>query len=285
MSVTTDSMSSAAQRRAGTPLRRAAWLREPLLHFVLLGGVLFLADHVLVARREDPRVIHLDAAVDRQAREIFSSAQGREPVAQELESLRQAWLDNEVLYREGLAMQVDRGDDAIRERVIFKALSIVDANVKLPAPDEAALRTYFQAHRGKYDEPARFDFEEAVLNGEADESAVRAFVARLNGGSAGEANAGLRVFKGRPLANLSQAYGEGFAEELGRGPAGEWRALRTSEGWRAVRLTRETAARPAVFEEMAPVVLQDWKDAEGARQRSDAVHALARKYRVVRDAL
>ena len=34
------------------------------------------------------------------------------------------WLDNEVLYREGLALQVDKGDPAIRERVIFKALSL-----------------------------------------------------------------------------------------------------------------------------------------------------------------
>src|SRR4051812_42227804 len=96
MSVTTESISSATQRRASTPPRLAAWLREPLIHFALLGGLLFVADHALVARRDDPRVIRLDGAVDRQAREIFFSAQGREPTVQELASLRQAWLDNEV---------------------------------------------------------------------------------------------------------------------------------------------------------------------------------------------
>lgn len=281
MSVTIESMVEGARRRVAAP--RAAWLREPLLHFALLGGLLFAVDHVLASRRDDPRVIHLDAAVDRQAREVFTGAQGREPDAAELETLRQAWLDNEVLYREGVAMQVDKGDDAIRERVIFKALSIVDANVRLPEPDEATLREYFESHRAKYDEPARFDFQEAVLTGDADESAVRAFVARLNGGTAGDANAGLRVFKGRPLANLAQAYGDAFAEELGRGPAGEWRALRSRDGWRAVRLTGSAAARPADFAVLVPVVLQDWKDVEGARQRSEAVHALAKKYRIVHD--
>ena len=56
----------------------------------------------------------------------------RAPSADELDALRKVWLDNEVLYREGLALQVDRGDVAIRERVIFKALSVVDAGTKLP---------------------------------------------------------------------------------------------------------------------------------------------------------
>ena len=53
------------------------------------------------------------------------------PNAAELAALRQVWLDNEVLYREGLALAVDKGDSAIRERVIFKALSVVDTGVRL----------------------------------------------------------------------------------------------------------------------------------------------------------
>ena len=98
------------------------------------------------------------------------------PNADELEALHRVWLDNEVLYREGLALQVDKGDTAIRERVIFKALSVVDSNVKLPPADDQVLRTWFEAHRDKYDEPARYDFEEAALSGdnsEADGARVR----------------------------------------------------------------------------------------------------------------
>ncbi len=82
----------------------------------------------------------------------------REPNADELYALRRVWLDNEVLYREGLALQVDQGDAAIRERVIFKAQSILDANVKLPPYDDKLLRDWFASNRAKYDEPARYDF-------------------------------------------------------------------------------------------------------------------------------
>ena len=93
-------------------------------------------DHFLVGRADDPRTIVVDAEVDAQARQVFKAARGREPNAEELYALRRVWLDNEVLYREGLALQVDKGDTAIRERVIFKALSVVDASVKLPPLDD-----------------------------------------------------------------------------------------------------------------------------------------------------
>lgn len=265
--------------------RWPAWLREPLLHFVVLGGLLFAVDHVLVGRSDDARVIVMDAAVDKEARDTFRAARGREPDAKELEALRQVWLSNEILYREGLALQLDRGDPGIRERVIFKALSMVEANLKLAPPTDAELRRWFEARRDKYDEPARYDFQEAVLATDAsgpDEAAVRSFVAALNGGTQGDIKAGLRVFKGRPHANLVQSYGPDFAKALEAGPAGEWRAMATRESgrevWRAMRLEAVTPGKPAAFEVMRNVVLQDWTDATMAERRSAAIRTLGAKY-------
>ena len=96
-----------------------AWAREPLLHFILLGGLLFAVDHFLISRADDPRTIVVGVDVDNEAKQLFKADRGRDPNVQELEALRRVWLDNEVLYREGLAMQVDKGDTAIRERVIL----------------------------------------------------------------------------------------------------------------------------------------------------------------------
>jgi hypothetical protein len=52
------------------------------------------------------------------------------------------------------------------------------------------------------------------------------------------------------------------------------------DGWRVVRLDAATAAQPASFEALRDNLLQDWKDAVMADQRSEAVRALARKYTV-----
>jgi hypothetical protein len=256
------------------------WRREPLLHFILVGALLFGIDHVIAGRADDPRTIVVGPAVDAEAKQLFQASRNREPTPEELDALRRVWLDNEVLYREGIAMQMDKGDTTIRDRVIFKALSMIDANVKLPPVDDAKLRAWFEAHRAKYDEPGRVDFQEAVLAGTATEAQVRAFVADLNAGTPGDAKAGLRVFKGRPHANLVQSYGEIFANALENAPPGQWQALKTREGWRAVKLDSKSAAKPASFENMAGVVMQDWKDAAAAEQRTAAVRALQKKYTI-----
>ncbi len=271
---------------AAPPRRRlppAGWLREPLLHFVVLGGLLFAIDRLVADRADDPHTIVMGAEVDQEAKSIFKANRGQDPSPEELEALRRVWLDNEILYREGLALQVDKGDTAIRERVIFKALTVIDSNVKLPPIDDKALRDWFAARRNKYDEPARYDFEEAVLSGDSSEGAVRAFVNVLNRGTPGDAKAGLRVFKGRPHANLIQSYGPEFTRALEQAPVGKWQAQKTREGWRAVRLVAVTPPKPASFDSLRGVVLQDWKDAVAAEQRTAAVRALARKYRIRRE--
>jgi hypothetical protein len=254
--------------------------REPLLHFVILGAVLFGVDHFVVARKDDPHTIVVDAAVDEEATRLFKGSRNRDPDAEELRALRQAWLDNEVLYREGLALEVDKGDPAIRERVIFKALSMIDANVKLPNADEKTLRAWFESNRKKYDEPASYDFREAVLSGDTSESAVRSFVDQLNTGTGGEAQAGLRVYKDRPLSNLTQSFGAGFPKALEEIPPGQWRAVRTRDGWRAISFESLKPAKPAQFEVLHGVVLHDWIDAAAAEQRTSAVRALQKKYTV-----
>lgn len=263
------------------PRRRfAGLLREPLVHFIVAGGLLFAVDRIIVSRTGDLHTIVVNGEVDREAIEAFRASRGREPDNKELTALRQVWLDNEVLYRYGLGLQVDKGDTAIRERVIFKALSVIDSNVKVPQATDDLLRKWFEAHRDKYDDPERFDFEEAALSGDSSEAAVRAFVKQLNAGTPGDAKAGLRVFKGRPQSNIVQSYGAEMAKTLAASRPSEWQALKTRDGWRAIRLNTITAAKPGSFEALRGVVFHDWTDATAAEQRTAAVRALAKKYKI-----
>ena len=280
MSITLEAAISETSRASRWKNPAPAWLREPLLHFIVLGAVLFGADHLLASREDDPHTIVVDAEVDRHAVRVFKDARGRDPSSDELYALRKVWLDNEVLYREGVALGLDRGDTAIRERVIFKALSMVDAGVKLPAVDEAVLRTWLEGRRQKYDEPARYDFEEAVVAGDRSEAAARAFAQALNAGDPGNLEADLRVFTARPHDNIVQSYGADFATALAAATAGEWQALPSNGGPRVIRVKSTTAPKPATFEDMSGVVLQDWTDSVMAEQRSAAVRALAKKYDV-----
>ena len=101
---------------------------------------------------------------------------------------------------------------------------LVESGLKLPPVDDQKLRAWFEANRVKYDEPMRYDFQEAVLGGDSSEPAVRSFVQALNAGAPGDAKAGLRVFKSRPVDNILQSYGADFAKALAEATPGEWRA-------------------------------------------------------------
>jgi len=263
-----------------TEVKRNRWWREPLLHFALLGGLLFAVDATLVPRESDPNTIVVDAAVVEEAKKVFRSSRNRDPNTQELEALTRRWIDNEIMFREGMAMGVDQDDAAIRERVIFKSLMVMESGLSLPPVDDAELRRWFETQRAKYDEPARYDFQEAVLSDDNTEAGAQAFARVLNTGTTSEAKAELRVFKSRPLANLVQNYGLDFAQALESGAVGEWRPLQTPEGWRVMRLDAISPARAAVFENVRSVVLQDWTDATMAELRAQAVRERGKKYKL-----
>ena len=258
-------------------------LREPLLHFVLLGALLFGIDHLRNANDAQSNVITVGKEVDMEARAMFRNTLGRIPTDAEMKTLRERWIDNEVLYREGLAMRVDQGDATIRERVIFKALNVMQANLTLPPIDEPGLRIWFAQHHARYDEPDRFDFLEAVVAGKPDKATIDAFVLALNTGKAekeGATNSDLRVFSGRPRSNLVASYGEAFAADLNAMPAGQWRALASSDGVHIVRLEKKIPGQPASFDSVRATILDDWKDATMQDLRTAAVRELGKKYTV-----
>ena len=255
-------------------------VREPLVHFLLLGAVIFAADAMVFQRKDDPRVIAVGPEVDVQARTLFKTSLGREPSAAELAQLRQRWVDNEVLYREGLLLAVDKGDTGIRERVIFKALNIMQSNLTVPPSDEQVLRAWFEKNRAAYDEPPRYDFVEAVWVGDKSDAVVKKFVNSLSQGVQDATESGLRVFKGRPQHNLRVSYGDDFVSALDELPPGEWRSLQGKDGVHVVRLEARHAGVPTSFEAVQPRVYPDWKDAVVQQLRTDAVRELGKKYRV-----
>lgn len=263
-----------------TDRRPRSWLSEPLVHFVVLGGLLFALDHLLVTRADDPHTIVVSADVDKELADIFAESRSRPPTPQELQSLQKVWLDNEVLYREGLANGLDRGDQMLRDRIIFKSMGVIETVVKVQAPNDEVLKAWFEQHRDKYDEVPRVSFEEAALSGTNGETEVRAFVKQLVAGTPGDAKAGLRVFKNRPVSTLDQAYGADFTKAVQAVPLDTWTALQTRDGWRAIRVTEVRPAVPADFARLHSTILADWKDANASDQRTAAVRELWKKYKI-----
>jgi PPIC-type PPIASE domain len=260
------------------PSRLKSWLHEPLLHFAVLGGLVFALDHVIASHKADPKVITMSPVAEQEARDIFRSAQGRSPTPAEMQILRDRWIANEVLYREGLAMRLDAGDPTVRERVIFKALNVLQSNLTPPSPDEKALRAWFDEHRGQYDEPARFDFLEAMPAQRPTEEKARQFAVALNTRSQSDMQSSVRIFKGRPRNSIVESFGQSFAESLEKLTPGEWHMLQSNDGARIIQLQKIEPGEPASFEAVQGIVLADWRDAKEQAQLTAAIDALKKKY-------
>jgi hypothetical protein len=272
-------MESSIHQTPSTWLQRA--LREPLTHFIVLGALIFAADALFLSVRGDPQDIVITKEIYAEARGAFVAGMKREPTAAELKVLTDRWVDNEVLFREGLALGMDRGDQAMKDRVVFKVLTATQSGLVLPKIDDEGLRKWFDSRRDQYDLPARYSFEEAVLAAsDSTPEKLNKFVTALNVQQTPELEASLRIFKDRPRPNLDQSYGTAFADALTKQTIGTWAVLQSQEGYRAIRLTALTPGRGVSYDEMRERVFTEWKEFTSSQLTKNAIRELGKKYRI-----
>ena len=115
------------------------WLREPLVHFVVLGGLLFglyaWLQHGASGRGDNAAgPVRISANAIAQLAEVWRRQQGREPTSEELRALAAGYLREELLGREARALGLDQNDLVIRRRLAQKVEFIVQDTSRLPAP-------------------------------------------------------------------------------------------------------------------------------------------------------
>lgn len=260
-------------------------LREPLLHFLILGAAVFGIDHWLNAGSSSSRDIVVTAQVQQEAKSIFESGMKRPPKPEELKVLLDRWVDNEILYREGLQLGLDRGDSGIRDRVIFKALSVTQAGIVLPEVDEAGLKAWFESNRDRYDTPARFDFLEAAVPSDTQLEAMQRFAVALNNKDEPGIESSLRVFRDRPRSNLLQSYGKDFTEAIEQLKPGQWQVLVSNDGPRVIRLETLKPGVAADFDELKVKVYQDWKDEMTSQRSKELIREMGKKYQIRQESM
>lgn len=267
-------------------IRLQTALREPLLHFLILGAAIFGVDQWRNAGSETASDIVVTAKVQQEAKAIFEAGMKREPKPEELKVLLDRWVDNEILYREGLQLGLDRGDSGIRDRVIFKAMSVTQAGIVLPEVDEAGLKAWFESNRERYDTPARFDFLEAAVPPDTKLDALQRFAVALNSNQDEPGiESSLRVFRDRPRSNLLQSYGKDFTEAIEQLKPGQWQVLVSNDGPRVIRLESLKPAVAADFEAVKVKLYQDWKDEMTSQRSKELIREMGKKYHIRQESL
>lgn len=251
-------------------------LREPLLHFLALGLLLFGA-HALVAPSDGGGgTIRVNAAEITAMQDQFRQLWGRPPTPRELDGLINARVRDEILYREGVEMGLDRDDAMIKRRVRQKYLLIVE-EVDSITPTDADLTAYMTAHPDRFRRPPVVTFEQVLLPPGANAAELKAEL--NNGGDPARVGASTllpRRILDEPLDLVARDFGGNLASALAERPVGSWQG--PVESGYGTHLFRLSSRAPAATPPLSAVRAQVQREWENSRRQAaaDARYAEAR---------
>lgn len=270
-------------------------LKEPLLHFLLLGAVLF----ALNAWRDSTRPvavssarIEVNAAVIERLRAAYERQFGQPPGVGEMREQVTAHIREEVLFREAVALGLDRDDTIVRRRLAQKMEFLANDIVRAAEPRDAELREFFEKNSSRYARTGRVSFRHVYFStekrGPNAESAAREGLVALKNGESDEALGDPFLhgfeFAEREPDDVVAAFGSDFAKQLEIQGIGEWSGpFASSYGIHLVRVVARMQPSPMTFDAVRETVLRDFNEERRLAANRDIFEKLCRRYDVAVD--
>jgi len=265
-------------------------LREPLIHFLILGAALFVVFGL--TSETDPaaerRIVVTASQVDQLASR-FSRTWLRDPTPRELEGLVTDYIRNEIFYRESLAMGLAQDDPYVRSRLTLKLEVLLDDLSTAAEPAEEELARFLEQQPDRFIEPARLSFRQVYVNpdrhAEAAAEAVRLLEALRAGadpGALGDVSLLAGEFEDAGRDRIERDFGNDFAEALAGLEPGRWRGPVASPfGLHLVLLIDYRPARRPPLAEVREAVLAEWRDQRRRESREQAYERLRERYEII----
>lgn len=267
---------------------KAPLLREPLLHFLVLGAALFVLYSVVNKKDADaPAKIVISESRIATLAERFARTWRRPPTQGELQDLIEDDVRDEVFYREGRAAGLDRDDFVIRRRVRQK-MEFLAEDIASTEPGEEQVAAYLASNPERFRTEDRLTFHHVFLSatrrGGALESDARQIAATLvhTNATAEAATIGDQfllgeTFRQMPHSDVVRTFGEGFAGQLAVADPGRWQGpVSSSFGVHFIFVDERTRGSLPPLDTVREAVQREWLNA----RRVEAEHKL---YRTLRD--
>ena len=270
------------------------WLREPLVHFTVLGAVLFTAYAVasgLFAVDQARQIVIGEAEIELLAGRWQRQWQ-RPPTAEELRALVDARVREEVLYREAQAMGLDVNDVVVRRRMVQKMELLSQDLALLADPTDAELRAFFAEDPEDYRVPPRISFSHVYFNadrrGAAVEDDARRALEQLRaadppparGPELGDRFMLAYDYRLQTPAEVQRSFGGGFADALFGLGMGWQGPIASGYGLHLVNITERVESRIPAYEEVRDRLVMDFNRMRRERANKLLYTALSEKYDV-----
>ena len=277
--------------------RLKRWLREPLLHFLLLGVVLFGAYAYIQRGRggvESSKQIALTLDDLRTMDLYFESQWHRQPTPVEFQAMVEDKVREEVLYREGLAMGLDKDDEIVKRRMAQKMQFLAEDVAAAHEPSTAELKAWFEKNNSKFALPSRYSFRHLYFSPDkrgknAQEDAAKV-LAKIAGQpedsklavSSGDSFMFQDYYGDRTPEAIAKEFGPQFAVGLEKVKPGSWQGpIESGYGWHLVFVDTVIPGRIPAFEEMEPDVKTAWLAEQKQQAWQKAYKEMRAKYTVL----
>jgi len=284
------SKSVTAPANIRVPLKRRlsvrALLREPLVHFLLIGLALFLLyGQVSPGDSDSRRIVVGQSQVDDMVRQ-YQSTWSRPPTRAEIGGLIDNYVHDEIIYREGLSIGLDK-DDAVIKRRIRQKYELIAEEGERSAPTDADLSAYLKAHPQAFLQPAvvSFDqiyFDPAVSSPEAVGAAKSALAEGAKPAARGQPSMLPRHVGNSSLDLVARDFGDGFAKQVAAAPVGQWVGpLVSGFGVHLVRVSARTPPRVPPLDQVRAAVAREWESDQRTRSRDEDYRKRRSDYDVI----
>jgi PPIC-type PPIASE domain len=266
--------------------------REPLVHFLLIGLLLFLVYGRVAPESADSRTIEVSKARIEGLSKQFESVWNRPPSSEELRGIIDSYVRDEVLYREGMALGLDGDDPVIKRRVRQKLEVISEEAGNQVAATDAELSAYLSKNADKFQQRPILSFEQVFFSGDAPVSQVeqqsRDALAALNKGTpatdVGQPTMLPARVEAMPADLVARDFGDEFAKKLESLPLNVWQGpIASGFGAHLVRVTTRKPAELPPLADIRPLVLREWENARRERNRAEVLKSMMKNYTVVID--
>jgi hypothetical protein len=260
-----------------------------MLHFLLIGVALFAAYHWMAPVDSDGRRIVITQGVVDDLVTQHVAAKGREPSSTELNHLIESYVRDEILYREGVKLGLERDDIVVKRRVRQKIELMEEEDASTRAPTDADLSAYLAANPARFVQPAILTFEQVFLGQSTAGAGVVHAVAvthQVLRNGADPAELGKPTLLPHrmtltPADLVARDFGASFAAALEQAPVGEWVGpIASSFGAHYVRVSDRTPAVAPPLTKVRDQVVREWENERRQRARNDAYTKMRGEYQV-----
>lgn len=244
-------------------------IKEPLLHFALLGTLLFALSAYLNPAAQGPEQVLISTQKVQHLTTIFDKKWRRSPSAAELSKIVDDYILEEIYYREAIAMQMDRDDTVIRRRLRQKMEFLMIDVSRAMTPDDSQLQAFLDQHPDDFVLEARYSFRQIYLDPNKHDNVDQAIATikdQLANGQTptGDATMLPKSFTNSPASRVNAALGETFITELSQlslnAKMGQWQGpIRSGYGLHWVNLSHTQAPRHPQLQAVYDQVLREWR--------------------------